>query len=853
MPAVKLLLEETFAGGAVVLDLFNAKLNINDGIDSAKVVGETPLSTPHFKVNFKDGATFPHPGQGVDVEVPVTVSLLGGKLAAFQNIAAQLVIHRDDDQRATVQRLIALEQSVDFSWPGLAIQHCVAELSLGEKPVQLILKPKIGQAAGTFKLLGADFEFTDPLTFTADGVTGKCEASPATRQKLRDRLQSTVGTSIKVAEVSTLIFEVANDAWTVQLKAAFNIPLFVDGTGEMEVKATRRDTGKWTVESTVLLANAQRWGDPQGWFQIDKPSLGLRFVEKADGWSAEPRLGGKITFLPTAMERLGPTIADWFGDLFDGMSTEFDSKFDGSMPTIGLRPFAPFKLKALEMFELRVPRIDLRWPGTDNKVAFDLQGIELRLDIGDVSLRGVIPPLNIDPFKGKLTIGTSNSLSLDLSLSAPGGVKGSARVEYLDKETLRYLQGRGQLSTPTLPGVAVAFRVGQFRTSPSEAWTPTVLLYADAPVSIPLFPLVIVQQLGLGVGVNCEVQGTSRLTLAEARRRVEQGLPDVSDPNVWTPSKDTALTLLARLFLGPTGVNATPGFYAADMTLIITSEAQATAFGKLWLYTSVDDARTGDFQQQPAGLALMLLDAQEPSLRIAAQTTGRGLTSLKSAGLSGQLMGFSLPPMRLAFEATKNGIALYLGPNEVSGSLGPLSVRGTSLLAFRARFDGGKSYAMSHSSLSAGFNWSASASVGAVSLSASFNAGFAAELLLLGTFGDSKLMVYGSASIAMNAALSLHASVGFSIRIKCLFASYTISWSVGYDFRMEVHVDLGLEAALTTGSEGFGLRGHATAGVSVLGISARLTVPVAVNTGAVDEARSQYEAVGKDIKTILGI
>lgn len=851
MSAVKLLLEETFSRGSELLDLFDKALDIDDGTDQSTVTAISKLSTTHFDVTLDKAAVFPALDKE-DVDVPVTISRLSGKLAAFDNVSAKLRIHRDSEKRATVKQVIALKQTANFEWQGLAIQHCEAELSLGERPVQLILRPETGRAAGTFKLFNADFEFTKPLTFTADGVTGDCEANKETRDALCDKLKSLLGNAIPLTKISKLTIKVVNNAWTVQLQAAFNIPLFADGAGELEITATRRDDSKWTVESNVLLANAQRWGDPQGWFQIDKPSLSLRFVENAGGWSAEPRLGGKITFLPSALDRLGATIADWFGDLFSGMSTEFDSKFDGSMPTISLRPFAPFKLKALEMFELRVPRIDLRWPH-DNKVNFDLQGIDLRLDIGDVGLRGVIPPLSFNPFTGELTLGNTKTLSLDLSLSAPGGVKGSAKVEYVDKDTLRFLQGRGQLSTPTLPGVAVAFRVGQFRTSQMESWTPTVLLYADEPVSIPLFPLVNVEQLGLGLGVNCEVQGTSRLTLAGARKRVELGLPDVSDPNVWTPSKDTALTLLARLFLGPTGKNEVPGFYAADMTLIVTSDAQATAFGKLWLYTSVTDARTGEFQQRPAGLALMLLDAQEPSLRIAAQTTGNGLTSLKSAGLSGQMMGFSLPPMRLAFEATKSGTALYLGPNEVSGNLGPLSLRGTSLLAFRARAYGGKSYAMSHSSLSAGFNWSASATVGPVSLSASFNAGFSAELLLLGTFGDRRLMVYGRASILMNAALSLHASVGFRIRISCFLGSYTISWSVDYDFRMEVHVDLDLEAALTTGGEGFGLRGHATAVVAVIGISARLTVPVEVNTGDVDEARREYLAVDQEIKTILGI
>lgn len=849
MPAVKLLLEETFREGAAFLDLFEAPLNIDDSADPAKVSGETKLSTTHFVVTFPDGAPFPAVDK--EVAVHVAVSLLSGKLAAFQNVAVTLVIYRKSADVATVRRVTGLKQSVAFDWPGLKIQHCVAELTLGERPVRLNLKPDTGQPAGTFELLGAEFQFTDPLTFSADGVSGTCNATEDTRKGLRDKLHPLFKSTVDITEVSTMTIKAADNAWTVNLVAAFNVPLFVDGEGELEITATRRDGGRWAIESTVLLANAQRWGDPQGWFQIDKPSLNVRFDQGAAGWSVKPRLGGKITFLPTAAERLGATIADWFGGLFQGMSTEFDSEFGSLMPTIALRPFAPFKFKALEMFDLQVPRIDLKW--AERRVAFGLEGVSLQLNIGDVSLRGIIPALSFDPFTGKLSLGNSDKLGVDLSLSAPGGVKGSAKVDYVEDKTLRYLQGRGQLSTPTLPGVAVAFRVGQFRTKPEEDWTPTVLLYADAPVTVPLFPLVNVQQLGLGVGVNCEVQGTSRLTLAEARRRVEQGLPDVSDPDVWSPSKDTALTLLARLFLGPTGKNEVPGFYAADMTLIVTSDAQATAFGKLWLYTSVTDARTGEFQQRPAGLALMLLDAQEPSLRIAAQTTGNGLTSLKSAGLAGQLMGFSLPPMRLAFEATKNGIALYLGPNEVSGSLGPLSVRATSLLAFRARFDGGKSYAMSHSGLMAGFNWSASASVGPVSLGASFSAGFAAELLLLGTFGDSKLTVYGSASIAMSAALALHASVGFRIRISCFLGSYTISWSVHYDFRMEVHVDLGLEAALTTGSEGFGLRGHATAGVSVLGISATLTVPVAVNTGAVDEARSQYQSVDQDIRKLLGI
>lgn len=522
MSAVKLLLEEKFGEEAVFLDLFGAPLNVDDGADSSELVADTNLSTTQFNVKFEAHTKFPSVDKE-DVEVSATVLLHGGKLTRFQSINVTLVIHRENKNVATVREIRALKQSVNVDWPGLTVQQCLAGLTLGEKPVQVTLWPEDGRLAN-FELLDVQFEFTYFLTFSADGVRGRCEATKNTLDELHKSLRDLFGQAITVTEISKVSAEVFDDVWTVHLQAAFNIPAFADGEGELKITATRRDNAKWTIESTVLLANTRRWGDPQGWFQIEKPILSLRFTEGDAGkWKVKPRLGGKITFLPTAASRLSKDIADWFGDLFEGMSTEFDSDFEAELLTITLRPFTPFKLKALEMFELRVPRIDLKWLEKEKRITFDLQGIDLRLDIGDVSLRGTIPPLSFDPFSGKLTLGAVNQLSVDLSLSAPGGVKGSARVEYVTNSTLRYLEGRGQLSTPTLPGVAVAFRVGQFRASPNEDWTPTVLLYADTKVAISLFPLVYVQQIGLAVGVKLRDSGhlasyTGRGTSARAAR-----------------------------------------------------------------------------------------------------------------------------------------------------------------------------------------------------------------------------------------------------------------------------------------------------------------------------------------------
>lgn len=86
MTAVKLLLKERLNEKDVfLLDLFGASLNIEDKDGgSSAIAGVQPLSTTHLLVNFKGGVGFP--SRGEELEVLVTVTLLSGKLAAFENV-----------------------------------------------------------------------------------------------------------------------------------------------------------------------------------------------------------------------------------------------------------------------------------------------------------------------------------------------------------------------------------------------------------------------------------------------------------------------------------------------------------------------------------------------------------------------------------------------------------------------------------------------------------------------------------------------------------------------------------------------------------------------------------------------
>ena len=810
----------------------------DDPGNPSKIEEDQVLRAADFLLRFAKDSDFPSPGQD-NLQVPVVVQLeMRERDPEPITLQGKLLVRRDDVGNCSI---LGVELEAELGprvWQGLTLHASRAQLKLGSAPWKLTLEPQTdGQPVAELSVFGVKLE-SGRLAIDAGGVV-----EGAFTARLQQPVENKKLKAIRLLEAQASL---KGPQCQVRLRLAFELDYFVGAKGELDVLASRTSSGaEWQVAASTQVNSDLSWSDPSGWLSFERMGLGIDLVSKAGELQiGDLRTSGTVTFRPGA---LVGAAKDWLGKLFSGLSAEFrDVKLLGdSLKTFrfGFEPLGGLRIGVLDIFQMHVPVLSF---GHD---ALELLDLGLETDFGGAALRGRLGKLRLS-LNGMPSLDLGGSL-IELAMSAPNGIKASGQLQYLETGLLNALEGRGQLSTPTFPGVEIMFRVGKYRENESAGWSPTLLVYAATPVVIPLFPGVIVRELGIGVGINCAIKGTSASTLAQARKTVEEGLPDISKPEYWIPGK-TAVTLAARAIATATKAPSTktPELYVADLALILTSDFHFTVLGKLWLQTSLEDAKTTRFQAKPAAIGMMLLDGQEPSLRVVAQTRSDGLNSIGVGGLVGRLLGAQLPETRLAFEATSSGMAMVIGPNPVGGELGPLRVTGSSLLAFRS--SPSHAYAILRASLAAGFAASSGVSLGLIEFRASLRFGFSSELVLLGSYRDNNLLVYGKSHVAAYVELSLHLRIGFRIRIGLPFGrSITISWALDYDFNLQVHVDLQLEVALNTDG-GIGVRGHAAVSVHVMGIGATLQVPVDQGGRYVDGGRARQAEIENDLTKLLG-
>jgi len=807
--------------------LYGQSLNVQVGV----IAEASVLALTDLMLRFTANTPFPETGNSLSIDCTTTL----------HGVEFQLQIEcerRSDDLARFSTGQATLKVPKGKNLLGVTTEESQATLSLGAKPWALKVTPaEAGNAVATSELLGVTFKLLQ-LELDASGFRNTSA-------------EAVLDSEIQISKFSDVTLLAAQANWSTSqqsamLRFSFSLPYFVGSKGEIELHATKSGAdANWTFASKASLNTNTVWSDPSGWVTFDQMGLNVELTPTAGGKQievAKVAASGRVTFKSGG---LSGAASEWLSGLFSGLTSEFrdvDLFAGGTDFALAFSPPGGLSLNAFGILRLDIEKISI------SKAGIGLQSIALRVkNLFGADLRGAIEGMSI-VMEGAPSV-DFNAMSIEVGLSAPGGVKANARVRYQHSDASQVLIGEGQLSTPTFPGIEVNFRIGRARLS--GGWAPTVLIYAAAPVCIPLFPGVIVRRIGLGLGINVELPGTSRLSLAEARKKLEEGLLDASRPDNWRDAQ-TPLTLVARALLassqGPK--SDIPEFYVADLTLIATSDFQITALGKVWLQTSLDDARTTEFQRQPFAAALALLDGQEPSLRIVAQTFSESKNSIGASGIVGRLLGSALPPTRLAMEATSSSLAIVVGPNTVSGELGPLRISGTSQLAFRAAR--GRVYLISQSNLEAGFNTNASVSFGPVTMWAGVSFGFSADLALLGQFREERLTVYGRAVVLAHAGVDLRVRISFQIRIGMPFGrSIRISWSEEWNFSLRIHADLQLEVAVTSHGE-LGMRGEATLSVNVIGIQASISVPAQLNAPLIDVARLEADEVRKDIQALIG-
>lgn len=829
------------AGFEDVIDLFHGQ---QAAIVADNKIGRLTLSGPDFDVLIQE-QPFTETLDELTLAADLTQIGLPAIPAVFGDIGPRLATALELVRKGDAYVIHGL-QKIDgrleqLNGPhGLTIAQSDAVLTLGLDPWRLQVKNNNGDPIGRLTLplgQGVAFELLE-VTLDATGVV-ECHA------RLTAIQVELGGLKIEIAG-GTLVMRGARVE--ARLTCGMTMPYFGAARVDLELTATGDlATAQWSIVGSTRLSNNEPWHDPSGLLSFDRMSVAVDFVRAVDGsFNPTMRIDGRVTFIKSVVPE---PLGRWFEGLFEDMAVSFENISllgSGTLPSFSFSPANPLTLKALGILDLRVPRLSF------DQYGLSLQGGVVHLAFGGAALAGNVGDIRILLVDGpKLDL--ENATQLAIELAAPGGFKAQAKLVDTSTDLRQTLEGVGSLSSPALAPFDISFTVGRARDEANASWRPVVSIMAGQnDVNIPLFPGVVITRIELGAGINRTVTGVTGLTLAQAQQRLQQGLPDVMQQASWSDA-ESDLTIVARIFTEPaqTKGDKTISLYVADMALVMTSDFQFAAFGRLWLNTSRGDARSPEFQRQPSAVGLAMFDGLAPSLRMLAMTRSDGRSSLTKSVPGSQLLGIQVPRTQLAFEATPSGMALVLGPLEIGMELGPLHVSGSTLFALRSA--AGKVYALSRSALTASFSASTgTVRIGPATLSGSVDVGFAATLGLLGDLRDNTLTVYGIAHAGCWVDLSLHVRIGFEIEISVGFGSITISWSEDWDFRFRLHVDLDLQVELDTNG-GIGIDGRASLGVNVLGISATLALHMAHHTELVDDGRTLYGNASQEIDTLLGM
>lgn len=807
-------------------------------------IGLTELTGPDFRLTLPAQPFTLAAGQAplaAQVTLPA-VAVLGGWQPAF-DVELPLLPDPPDGYRlpgldklqATLPALPPLPML-----PGLAIGPAEATLRLGLEPWQLALANPDESRVAVFTVPGLEGIAFDiiRLVIDASGVT-ECQA------RLKPGTTRLGDLAVEVGEGTLVLRGRRLDA---RLQARFELPYFRGASVDLQLAVgVELPDGKATISGLTRIANNVPWSDPSGMLRFDQMAVTVDVGNKDGKVDATVRLGGRVTFQPCD---IAADADAWFGRLFSGLAVSFEhaelALGDIGLPAFSFSPPEALRLRAFQIFDMRVPTLAFEPSGVS------LVDATLRFEAGGAVVSGTVGRIAIRLAGGPAIDVSGGKPSIAIELAAPGGFKGQARLTQIEGPNVQALRGYGRISSPALPQVEASFQIGRFREDADSPWLPAVsLVAAQDDVNVALFPGVVATRVELGAGINRRVAGVTGLSLAQARVRLQEGLPDVFLQESWRDEK-TDLCVVARMFAESSQTKGadTMSLYVADMTLLMTLDLQFAAFGRVWLYTRRSDARSPDFQKQPAAVGLALFDARQPSLRVVAMTRPDGRSSLTDSIPAGPLLGMQMPRSQFAFEAAPPGTMLALGPVEVDTTLGPLRVAGSA--SFVLRSAGGRLYAISRSALSAAFSASTgSVGIGPATFSGSVSAAFGASLALLGDFQEGRLTVYGLAHASCSIELALHVQIGFRIKISVGFGSITISWHEDWDFRMGMHVDLDLEAALDSGG-GIGIDGRARLSVNVLGITAGLALHIAAGEGQVQRGRTVYEAAIKEVDNLLG-
>jgi len=633
-------------------------------------------------------------------------------------------------------------------------------------------------------------------------------------------------------ETATLdgALEVRGSRWNLDVQASATLHHLRPARGSIRVRASDRADLTITADFTVPLGTV--WEDPSGVLAFHRPVAWVEIDWRAGRWVVKGALSGRLELRTVP---LGDGAGAWVSEVFSGLELELDRLTLRDLLDLAGDDTSSGRFPIALRFKDR-PRLSL-WDGVFNLVLQQIRlgpgltlaiGGEVDFDVGPVTFGGSLPQLGVSLAGGRVhLLDGFNEFAIRGGLELASGLSARIEVRRTHEDGEEVLLGSGVVRTSGLPAVGVAVRLGQFTTGGQHK--PTIALYGETAVSTPLFPGVVLREVGLGVGIHSSLRG-----LGAIEARTPQDIfdllaatngPDPLNPADWQRQEDAVVTVVARCAVAATpGPPSEPDYYVADAVMSLDARLRLRAFGNLWLLTSLVCARKAAFRAHPSAEALLALDVAEPSLALAARTRRDGKSSVDGPG--GLVRALTVAETRLALVARPSSFLLQLGPSRFDEShdfgIGTLHMHAHTLFAVRA----GRNGLWMAAEASAGSSFSTKIDLGIVSFRAS--AGFYLAVSVGGglkTDGGAEVMLWGQGTGRVWVRLAITVRLRFTIRVKLAFVKITISFELRFDF--SIGADARLDLALALGTDrGVGFDGRVVVAFSVMGIGVSLPIPI---------------------------
>lgn len=612
--------------------------------------------------------------------------------------------------------------------------------------------------------------------------------------------------------------EFHDSLFSAAVTASAKLPYFRDSEGSLTI----RTDSVGGFSATWQMTDGKTWTDPTGNFNVHEPRAAVT-INYRDKWEVSGKVGGQLHF--TGADRLEGAAHEWLAGFADALRMEFadmDISELNNIKTVGIRlNFArlPRQLDLWNILRLNLDTFSLLSEG------FILGGKVSLKNVSGLAFEGRLPRLRCTFENGriKLAEGGEDELGFSGKLTTPGGVSASLDLRRITDGRVDEVSGTGSLSIPSMPPIAITCALGQRkRTSDPGKRDPVFLLFARTDYPIPLFPGVVLRDIGAGLGINKVlkvVEGTPHEQLVGQLVHGPTGWPDPGALESWiTPERDDFdLSLVADTYIAPSqqGRETFPYVGAATLYARPTTDFVILLGANLWLMTKLDDARLPEFRQKPAARGVLALFPRHGYLELQVRTEREPRMSDPVPLIAAALSAAS---GELYLKATRDDFLFRVGPLRSETTLAGVRLAGQ--ITFATYVGRGRAIAVIQGALEGQVRHTAQVALrfGPLSVTAGFRfeAEIAFETVLAGMYVKELggLALYQRVRAYAAVSLAVWVTIAFRLVIRIWRFRKTISWEASHSTSLRLSVDLWLEVLVARNSV---LYGHARVNVRLFG------------------------------------